>query len=67
MGDLMAKYRAQPYRGKFNTPTDAVSHKVFDRYKDQQVRHRVQLLERIREVERELIVLTSMLKKGKKG
>ncbi len=56
MGDLMA-YPRKPRRGAalYDTPTDGVSRKVFERYKDQQVRHRVQLLERIRELERDFV------------
>ncbi len=42
-------------KGLYDTPTDGVSRKVFDRYKDQQVRHRAQLLERIRVLERHIL------------
>ncbi len=40
----------KPYSGKFDTPTDGISKKVFDRYKDQQVRRHVRLAEDISEL-----------------
>ncbi len=52
MGDLMA-YPRKPRRGAalYDTPTDGISKKVFDRYKDRQVRKQVVWQERIRELE----------------
>ncbi len=51
MGALMAK---KPYRargGLYDTPTDGISRKVFDRYKDQQATKYLRVMERIRELE----------------
>ncbi len=45
----------KPYRGRsglYDTPTDGISKKVFDRYKDQQVRRHVQTMEAIRLLEK---------------
>ncbi len=36
MGDLMGKYT--PYKGKYDTPTDGISRKKFDRAMDQHIR-----------------------------
>lgn len=40
---------------RYDTPTDGISRKVFDRYKDQQVRKHVQVMQRIQEIERQLL------------
>ncbi len=50
----------------WDTPTDGVSRKMFDRYKDQQVRRYVRLAEDIREVRMDLRELISLLGKKEK-
>ncbi len=47
------------YRGKFDTPTDAISRKAFDRYKDQQERRYGQLKQRLLDAEHEIVQLKS--------
>ncbi len=47
-----AKKRVNRFKGLYDIPTDGISKKVFDRYKDQQVRHRVAWQERIRILEK---------------
>ncbi len=44
----MSKYSRKG--GLYDTPTDGISKKVFDRYKDQQVRKYVRMAEDIREL-----------------
>ncbi len=54
MGTLMAypKGSGRPRRGGlYDTPTDGISKKVFDRYKDAQVTKYVRTQERVRELE----------------
>ncbi len=52
MGDLMAPQSGRPRRGGlYDTPTDGISKKVFDRYKDQQTTKYLRVMERIREIE----------------
>ncbi len=59
--------RQSPYRGgpRYDTPTDGISRKLFDRYKDQMVRKHVQVMQRIQELERELLGVGASLKEIK--
>ncbi len=41
----------------YETPTDAISRKMFDRYKDQQVRRHVRLAEEVKALRRALSAL----------
>ncbi len=40
------------YSGRYDTPTDGISKKVFDRYKDKQVQKYVKMAEDIRALQR---------------
>ncbi len=60
----MAKpFRKADFR-KWDTPTDGVSRKVFDRYKDQQTTRYVRVSNDIRSLEQDIKVLRSMLSGG---
>ncbi len=50
-------------KGLYDTPTDGISKKVFDRYKDGQVRRHVQTMERIQQLEAEVKFLHSVIRK----
>ncbi len=57
----MSKYGGRPSGRKWDTPTDAISRKVFDRHKDQMVRRHVDCMERIRALEGQIKRLVAEL------
>ncbi len=50
--------------GLYNTPTDGISKKVFDRYKDTQVRRYVGLAEEIRQLRKQVKSLAASIRTG---
>ncbi len=53
--------RGTPYKGRYDTPTDAVSQKKFDRYKDKQARLYTAYTNRVLALEREFAILLSLV------
>ncbi len=58
---MASRYSRRPRRGGalYDTPTDGISKKVFDRYKDQQVIKYVRLAQRIEDLQRRMRSITS--------
>lgn len=54
MGKLSDYQRKGRYAGKYDTPTDGISRKVFDRYKDKQARLYTAYTNRVLDLERQV-------------